>query len=301
MENIMNKNELRKNELIENLLESKWMGVYVNKLNKKFSKYSTGDWNPSRDSLVSNLWEALIIYERNNDIDANFNEIEKYCFQKAYTLTSEEFISETGKYRMGKKKEWQQTLVEYKDELQAKQHYFDDYPSLKDEYVYDNTQLDSLANKAYACDFSENLTKSQATFVKSVLNLGVDATIYNLELNKKSFNNRLNRTIKAIETKRNKYNIVSESDKVTVDRLSLIDLVLTVIEDERANEIMIFKSLAGLYESELSYLYLEAFDGVQVELAYQSFRENKGRHYAYQLCDVIYDEKDKLENMLKVA
>ena len=297
----MNKNELRKNELIENLLESKWMGVYVNKLNKKFSKYSTGDWNPSRDSLVSNLWEALIIYERNNDIDANFNEIEKYCFQKAYTLTSEEFISETGKYRMGKKKEWQQTLVEYKDELQAKQHYFDDYPSLKDEYVYDNTQLDSLANKAYACDFSENLTKSQATFVKSVLNLGVDATIYNLELNKKSFNNRLNRTIKAIETKRNKYNIVSESDKVTVDRLSLIDLVLTVIEDERANEIMIFKSLAGLYESELSYLYLEAFDGVQVELAYQSFRENKGRHYAYQLCDVIYDEKDKLENMLKVA
>lgn len=118
----MNKNELRKNEIIENLLESKWMNVYVNKLNKKFGKYSTGDWNPSKDSLVSNLWEGLIIFERNNDIDASFSEIEKYCFQKAYTLTSEEFISETGKYRMGKKKEWQQTLVEYKDELQAKKH-----------------------------------------------------------------------------------------------------------------------------------------------------------------------------------
>lgn len=297
----MNKNELRKNELIENLLESKWMGVYVNKLNKRFGKYSTGDWNPSKDSLVSNLWEALIIYERNNDIDANFNEIEKYCFQKSYTLTSEEFISETGKYRMGKKKEWQQTLVEYKDELQAKKHYFDDYPSLQDEYVYDSKQLDSLANKAYACDFAENLTKSQATFVKSVLNLGVDATIYNLELNKKSFNNRLNRTIKAIETKRNKYNIVSESDKVTADRLSLIELVINVIEDEQVNEIMIFKSLAGLFESELSYLYNEAFDGVQVELAYQAFKENKGRHYAYQLVNALYDEKDKLENMLKVA
>ena len=297
----MNKNELRKNELIENLLESKWMGVYVNKLNKRFGKYSTGDWNPSKDSLVSNLWEALIIYERNNDIDANFNEIEKYCFQKAYTLTSEEFISETGKYRMGKKKEWQQTLVEYKDELQAKQHYFDDYPSLQDEYVYDSKQLDSLANKAYACDFAENLTKSQSTFVKSVLNLGVDATIHNLELNKKSFNNRLNRTIKAIETKRSKYNIVSEKDKVVADRLSLIDLVLTVIEDERANEIMIFKSLVSVYESELSYLYCRAFDGVEAELAYQTFRENKGRHYAYQLCNVIYDEKDKLESMLKVA
>ena len=297
----MNKNELRKNELIENLLESKWMGVYVNKLNKRFGKYSTGDWNPSKDSLISNLWEALIIYERNNDIDANFNEIEKYCFQKAYTLTSEEFISETGKYRMGKKKEWQQTLVEYKDELQAKKHYFDDYPSLQDEYVYDNTKLDSLPNKSYACDFAENLTKSQSTFVKSVLNLGVDATIHNLELNKKSFNNRLNRTIKAIENKRNKYNIVSESDKVTVDRLSLIDIVLTVIEDEQVNEIMIFKSLAGLFEGELSYLYYRAFDGVEAELAYQSFKENKGRHYAYQLCDAIYDEKDKLENMLRVA
>ena len=297
----MNKNELRKNEIIESLLESKWMNVYVNKLNKKFSKYSTQDWNPSKDSLISNLWEALIIYERNNDIDANFNEIEKYCFQKAYTLTSEEFISETGKYRMGKKKEWQQTLVEYKDELQAKKHYFDDYPSLQDEYVYDNTKLDSLPNKSYACDFAENLTKSQSTFVKSVLNLGVDATIHNLELNKKSFNNRLNRTIKAIENKRNKYNIVSESDKVTVDRLSLIDIVLTVIEDEQVNEIMIFKSLAGLFEGELSYLYYRAFDGVEAELAYQSFKENKGRHYAYQLCDAIYDEKDKLENMLRVA
>ena len=297
----MNKNELRKNELIESLLESKWMNVYVNKLNKKFSKYSTKDWNPSKDSLISNLWESLIIFERNNNIDAEFSEIEKYCFQKAYTLTSEEFISETGKYRMGKKKEWQQTLVEYKDELQAKKHYFDDYPSLQDEYVYDSKQLDSLANKAYACDFSENLTKSQSTFVKSVLNLGVDATIHNLELNKKSFNNRLNRTIKAIENKRNKYNIVSESDKVTVDRLSLVNSVLTVIEDERANEIMIFKSLAGLFESELSYLYYRAFDGVEAELAYQSFKETKGRHYAYQLCDVIYDEKDKLENMLRVA
>ena len=133
------------------------------------------------------------------------------------------------------------------------------------------------------------------------LNLCVDATIHNLELNKKSFNNRLNRTIKAIETKRNKYNIVSEKDKVVADRLSLIDLVINVIEDEQVNEIMIFKALVGLYESELSYLYNEAFDGVEIELAYQTFRENKGRHYAYQLCDVIYDEKDKLESMLKVA
>ena len=94
---------------------------------------------------------------------------------------------------------------------------------------------------------------------------------------------------------------MSESDKVTVDRLSLIDLVIDVIEDEQVNEIMIFKSLAGLFESELSYLYNEAFDGIEVEIAYQTFKENKGRHYAYQLVNALYDEKDKLENMLKVA
>ena len=137
--------------------------------------------------------------------------------------------------------------------------------------------------------------------MKSVLNLGVDATIYNLELNKKSFNNRLNRTIKAIENKRSKYNIVSEKDKAVNSKLDLVNSVVDVLEDERANEIMIFKSLVSVYESELSYLYLEAFDGIEAELAYQSFRENKGRHYAYQLVNAIYDEKDKLENMLKVA
>ena len=200
----MNKNELRKNEIIESLLESKWMGVYVNKLNKKFSKYSTKDWNPSKDSLISNLWESLIIYERNNDINANFNEIEKYCFQKAYTLTSEEFISDLGKYRFGKQKEWKQTLCEYKDEYTAQSHYYDDYPSLRDEIENDKDELTSMRNKALACDYAETMTKSQEIFIKSVMTLGVEATMRNLELNKKTFNTRLNRTIKAIENKHRK-------------------------------------------------------------------------------------------------
>ena len=78
----MNKNELRKIELIENLLASKWMSVYINKLNKKFGKYSTKDWNPSKDSLVSNLWESLIIYEKKHSLDDEFAKVEKYCFQK---------------------------------------------------------------------------------------------------------------------------------------------------------------------------------------------------------------------------
>lgn len=200
----MNKNELRNNEIIENLVESKWMSVYVNKLNKRFGKYSTGDWNPSKDSLISNLWEALIIYERNNDINASFVEIEKYCFQKAYSLTSEEFISELGKYRFGKQKIWNQTLFEYKDEYTAKEYYFDDYPSLQDEIENDKDKLTSMRNKALACDFAESMTKSQEIFIKSVMNLGVEATMKNLELDKKSFNNRLNRTLKAIENKKRK-------------------------------------------------------------------------------------------------
>lgn len=200
----MNKNELRKNEIIESLLESKWMNVYVNKLNKRFGKYSTKDWNPSKDSLVSNLWESLIIYERNNDMDASFSEIEKYCFQKAYTLTSEEFISDLGKYRHGKQKEWKQTLVEYKDEYTAREHYYDDYPSLTDEIKYDKNELTSMQNKAYACDYAETMTKSQEIFIKSVMNLGVQTTMKNLELDKKTFNTRLSRTIKAIENKNRK-------------------------------------------------------------------------------------------------
>lgn len=200
----MNKNELRKNEIIEQMLESKWMNVYVNKLNKKFGKYSTKDWNPSKDSLISNLWESLIIYERNNDINANFNEIEKYCFQKAYTLTSEEFISDLGKYRFGKQKEWKQTLCEYKDEYTAQSHYYDDYPSLRDEIENDKDELTSMRNKALACDYAETMTKSQEIFIKSVMTLGVEATMRNLELNKKTFNTRLNRTIKAIENKHRK-------------------------------------------------------------------------------------------------
>ena len=199
----MNKNELRKNEIIESLLTSKWLDVYVNKLNKRFGKYSTKDWNPSKDSLISNLWEALIIYERNNNINANFNEIEKYCFQKAYTLTSEEFISDLGKYRFGKQKEWKQTLCEYKDEYTAKKHYYDDYPSLRDEVEQDD-ELTSMRNKALACDYAEDMTKSQEIFIKGVMMLGVEATMKNLELDKKTFNTRLNRTIKAIENKNRK-------------------------------------------------------------------------------------------------
>lgn len=195
---------MEKNELIEELLASKWMSVYINKLNKRFGKYSTGGWNPSKDSLISNLWEALIIYEKKHSLNDEFSKIEKYCFQKAYTLTSEEFISDLGKYRFGKQKEWKQTLTEYKDEYTAREHYYDDYPSLRDDEVKQDSELTSMRNKALACDFAETMTKSQEIFIKSVMTLGVEATMKNLELDKKTFNTRLNRTIKAIENKKKK-------------------------------------------------------------------------------------------------
>ncbi len=291
-----------KNELIEKMLASKWVEVYANKLNRKFGKYSTKDYNPSRDSLISNLWEALLIYERNNDINASYLAIERYCFQKAYQLTNEEFISDLGKYRQGKKKEWQQVKVAYHDEIHAKEYYWDEYPSLQGEYIYDDTQLTSTKNKAYACDIAQdNLTKSQATFVKSVLGMGADATKHNLELNAKSFNNRLNRTIKAIQKKKDKYEVVSARANKLSKRLDLINCVIYAIEDEDSNEISIYKSLVLMYESSIGYLYNKAFNSFDKEIALAMFKENSGRQYAYKLCDVLYDEKAKIENELKAV
>lgn len=285
-----------KDELIEQMLASKWLDIYANKLNRKFSKYSTVNSNPSKDSLISNLWEALLIYERNNNIHASYQSIERYCFQKAYTLTSEEFLSDLGKYRRGKQKQWEQIKVAYVDEIHAREHYFDDYPSLSDEYIYDDTQLTSTKNKAYAIDVCEdNLTRSQATFVKSVLSLGVEATKHNLELNAKSFNNRLNRTIKAIENKQDRYEIVSERETKINSKLDIINKIVSVIENEDGNDVMIYKILFELYDSKISYLYSKAFSNVDKEIALQLFKENDGKKFAYRLVNSIYAEKEKLE------
>lgn len=288
-----------KDQLVEQMLASKWLDIYANKLNRKFSKYSTATSNPSKDSLISNLWEALLIYERNNNINASYQSIERYCFQKSYTLTSEEFLSDLGKYRRGKQKQWQQINVNYVDEIHAKEFYHDDYPSFSGEYVYDDTQLTSTKNKAFAIDIAEdNLTRSQSTFIKSVLSLGVEATKHNLELSAKSFNNRLNRTIKAIENKQSKYEIVSERETKINSKLDIINKIVDVIESEHANDIMIFKVLVELYDSKISYLYSKAFNVIDKEIALQAFKENGGKKYAYQLVNALYNEKEKLEMKL---
>ena len=297
----MKKEAQIKNEIITKLLDSKWMDIYVNKLNKKFSKYSTGESNPSRDSLISNLWESLEIYSRNNDINASYQAIERYVFQKAYTLTSDEFVSELGKFRHGKKRQWKQAEVVY-DEVKANQiASYDEYPSIDGEYVY--TGNDKV-NKAYACDIlDENFTRSQAVFGKSVLTLGAEVTVANFELNKKSFNNRLNRTIKAIEKKRDNYidSVVTEEEKLISDRLSLINRVVKYVENEKSNEVFLFQLLVDVWGGSISYLYFEAFSDHDRELALQAFKEKRGRKWAYQLLNCLYEEKDKLEMELKVA
>ena len=288
-----------KDLLIDQMLNSKWLDIYANKLNRKFSKYRTSTSNPSRDSLISNLWEALLIYERNNNINAAYQSIERYCFQKAYTLTSEEFLSDLGKFRRGKQKQWQQVKVNYCDEIHAKEHYYDDYPGLEGEYVYDDSLLTSTKNKTYAIDCAEdNLTRSQATFIKSVLSLGVESTKHNLELNAKSFNNRLNRTIKAIQNKQSKYEIVSERETKINSKLDIINRIVSVIENEDSNDIMIYMILVELYDSKISYLYNKAFNNVDKEIAIQLFKENDGKKFAYQLLNALYDEKEKLEMKL---
>ena len=128
--------------------------------------------------------------------------------------------------------------------------------------------------------------------------MGVEATKYNLELNAKSFNNRLNRTIKAIENKQSKYEIVSERETKIHSKLDIINKIVDVIESEHANDIMIFKVLVELYDSKISYLYSKAFNVIDKEIALQAFKENGGKKYAYQLVNVLYAEKEKLEMKL---
>ncbi|HCS93120.1 MAG TPA: hypothetical protein DIW15_00220 [Bavariicoccus seileri] len=300
----MKKETELKNEIIEKLLKSRWLNVYTKKLNKKFGKYATKtngiESNPSKDSLISNLWESLEIYNRNHSLTDDYDKIEKYCYQKAYTMTSDEFVSETGKFRYGKKKEWVQRQVEF-DDVKANQiECWDEYP-VENGYVYTDNET---VNKAYAIDILEkHFTKSQAVFCKSVLTLGTKATRKNFELTKQTFNNRFNRTIRAIEKKRHLYidEVVTEAEKEINDKLELIDRVIKYVEQENSNEVQLFKLLLNLWDNELRYLYFETFGDYEKELALMNFRNNDGRKQAYKLINAVYAERDQLNDLLRCA
>ena len=182
----MNKNEAKRNELIETMLQSKWANIYANKLKNKFRNV-----DDAKGIITSNMFIAIEIYERNHDLDNDeYIKIEKYVFQKAWQISNDAELERLGKKRVGKKKELKQIKVEYQDVMCGK------YQDVVKAIDY----KDVLSEKDLAIKMIEGRLRSeQEMFIKSVLKLGVEQTKQNLGLNTQTFNNRLNRTIRAIE------------------------------------------------------------------------------------------------------
>ena len=179
-------NEAKRNELIETMLQSKWADIYANKLKNKFRNVTD-----AKGVITSNMFTAIEVYERNHDLmNDEYLRIEKYVFQKAWQLSNDSELERLGKKRVGKKKELKQIKVEYNDMMGGE---YQDVVKAID-------HKDVLSEKDLAIKMIEGRLRSeQEMFIKSVLKLGVEQTKLNLGLNTQTFNNRLNRTIKAIE------------------------------------------------------------------------------------------------------
>ena len=179
-------NEAKRNELIETMLQSKWADIYANKLRNKFRNV-----DDAKGIITSNMFLALEVYDRNHDIENDeYLRIEKYVFQKAWQISNDAELERLGKKRVGKKKELKQIKVEYNDVMGGE---------YQDVVKADNYR-DVLNEKDLAIKMIQGrLRNEQEMFIKSVLKLGVEQTKLNLGLNTQTFNNRLNRTIRAIE------------------------------------------------------------------------------------------------------
>ena len=179
-------NEAKRNEIIDQMLQSKWATIYANKLKNKFRNV-----DDAKGIIVSNMFLAIEVYDRNHDIENDeYLKIEKYVFQKAWQISNDAELERLGKKRLGKKKELKQIRVEYNDVLA------DEFQDVVKAIDY----KDVLSEKDLAIRMIEGRLRSeQELFIKSVLKLGVEQTKQNLGLNAQTFNNRLNRTIKAIE------------------------------------------------------------------------------------------------------
>lgn len=107
----MNNNEQKRNEIIEQMLSSKWADIYANKLKNKFRNVMD-----AKGIIVSNMFLAIEVYDRNHDLmNDEYVKIEKYVFQKAWQISNDAELERLGKKRMGKKKELKQIKVEYND------------------------------------------------------------------------------------------------------------------------------------------------------------------------------------------
>ena len=179
-------NEAKRNELIETMLQSKWATIYANKLRNKFRNV-----DDAKGIITSNMFLALEVYDRNHDLmNDEYLRIEKYVFQKAWQIANDAELERLGKKRVGKKKELKQIRVEYNDVMGGEYQDVVETAELKD----------VLSEKDLAIKMIEGRLRSeQELFIKSVLKLGVEQTKLNLGLNAQTFNNRLNRTIRAIE------------------------------------------------------------------------------------------------------
>ena len=182
----MTTNEQKRNEIIEQMLQSKWATIYANKLRNKFRNVED-----AKGVIVSNMFLALEVYDRNHDLmNDEYLRIEKYVFQNAWQLSNDAELERLGKKRMGKKKELKQIKVEYQDVMGG------EYQDVVKADSYKNV----LSEKDLAIKMIQGRVRSeQELFIKSVLKLGVEQTKQNLGLNAQTFNNRLNRTIRAIE------------------------------------------------------------------------------------------------------
>ena len=182
----MNKNEAKRNEIIEQMLKSKWADIYANKLRNKFRNVED-----AKGIIVSNMFLAIEVYDRNHDIENDeYVKIEKYVFQKAWQISNDAELERLGKKRVGKKKELKQIRVEYNDVMGNE--YLDVVKAID--------HKDVISEKDLAIKMIQGRLRSeQELFIKSVLKLGVEQTKLNLGLNAQTFNNRLNRTIRAIE------------------------------------------------------------------------------------------------------
>ena len=182
----MNNNEQKRNELIETMLESKWANIYANKLKNKFRNV-----DDAKGVITSNMFTAIEVYERNHDLmNDEYIKIEKYVFQKAWQLSNDSELERLGKKRMGKKKELKQIKVEYNDVMGGEYQDVVETAELKDVISERDLAIKMIHGR---------VRNEQEMFIKSVLKLGVEQTKQNLGLNAQTFNNRLNRTIRAIE------------------------------------------------------------------------------------------------------